>query len=127
MGDPVRSAALPRLQPVAPSSPLVSTDYRFGVPIVCASGPWQFKTGYAHLSSHLGDEYMELHPTVPRINYVRDAIMFGLGYYYTDDLRLFAEVDYGVNIGGGALPWEFQLGADFSPAVPGGCAIRRLL
>jgi hypothetical protein len=113
-------AALPRLLPLDNSAPLVSTDFRAGFPVVYARGPWQFKTGYAHLSSHLGDEYMQLHPTVPRINYVRDAIMFGLGYYYTDDLRLYGEVDYGANIGGGAKPWEFQVGADYSPAVLGG-------
>ena len=113
-------AALPRLLPFEESAPLVSTDYRAGFPIVWAGGPWQFKTGYAHLSSHLGDEFMQLHPTIPRINYVRDAIMLGVGYYYTDDLRLYGEVDYGFNIGGGAMPWEFQVGADYSPAVLGG-------
>ncbi len=111
--------ALPRLQPLEPSSPLVSTDFAVSVPITYAQGPWQFKTGYAHVSAHLGDEYMQLHPTVTRVNYVRDAIMCGLGYYWTDDLRLYAEVDYAVGINGGALPWDFQMGVDYSPAVRG--------
>jgi hypothetical protein len=109
--------ALPRLQPLEPSSPLVSTDFTAGFPITYARGPWQFKTGYSHLSSHLGDEYMLLHPTIHRINYVRDSIMFGVGYYYTDDLRLFGEVDYAVGVCDGAQPWDFQVGFDYSPAV----------
>ncbi len=113
----LEGAAQPRLQPELKSTPLVSTDYRIGVPVVYASGPWQFKTGYYHISSHLGDEFMILNPTVPRINYVRDAIMFAVGYYYSENLRLFAEFDYAVGIGGGSRPGEFQFGVDYSPAV----------
>ena len=113
----LEGAAQPRLQPLLDSSPLVSTDYRIGVPVVYCDGPWQFKTGYYHISSHLGDEYMILHPTVDRINYVRDAIMFAVGYYYNEDLRLFFEFDYAANVGDGAEPVEFQMGLDYSPAV----------
>jgi hypothetical protein len=113
----LEGAAMPRLQPLLESSPLVSTDFRIGVPVVYASGPWQFKTGYYHVSAHLGDEYMEMHPTVDRINYVRDSIMFGVGYYYSEDLRLFAEFDYAPGVSGGAEPCEFQFGFDYSPAV----------
>ena len=60
-------------------------------------GRWQFKTGYNHLSSHMGDEIMmqqsSLHRS--RINYVRDSLMLGVGYFATDNMRLFGEVDYG--------------------------------
>jgi Protein of unknown function (DUF1207) len=112
-------AALARILPTEPSWPLVSTDYRVGVPIVYAYGPWQYKLGYTHVSSHLGDEFMLLHPTWPRINYMRDSLMFALGYYYTENLRLYAEADYCVEYDGGARPWEFQFGADYSPAVRG--------
>jgi hypothetical protein len=113
-------AALPRLQSTLPSTPLTATDYIVGLPITYGQGPWQWKTGYAHVSSHLGDEFMQLNPSVTRINYVRDSIMCGLSYFYTDDLRLFFEVDYAAGIGGGAKPWQFQLGADYSPFVHGG-------
>jgi hypothetical protein len=116
----LEGAAMPRLQPVEESTPLVSTDYRIGVPVAYANGPWQFKTGYYHVSAHLGDEFMILNPGVTRINYVRDAIMLGVGYYYTEDLRLFAEFDYAPSPSGGAEPCEFQFGVDYSPAVRGG-------
>jgi hypothetical protein len=116
----LEGGALPRLQPKEDSSPLDSCDYRIGLPITYGIGPWQYKTGYAHTSAHLGDEFMLRHPSVERINYVRDSWMLGVGYFYTDDVRLFAEYDYAFVIGGGAEPNEFQYGAEYSPAVKGG-------
>ena len=116
----VEAAAMPRIWPNRFSAPLISCDYRVGLPLVYAQGPWQFKTGYYHVSAHLGDEYMDLNPTVDRINYMRDALMLAVGYYYTDNLRLFAETDWAFGADGGAEPWEFQFGADYSPAVRGG-------
>lgn len=113
----LEGAAMPRLLPLEDSSPLVSCDYRIGVPVTYAVGPWQFKTGYYHISAHLGDEYMELHPTLERINYVRDAVMFGVGYWYSEALRLFAEFDYAAGVSDGAEPGEFQFGFDYSPPV----------
>jgi Protein of unknown function (DUF1207) len=115
-----QGAAFARLLPTKPSWPLVSTDYTVAVPIVYAYGPWQFKTGYHHVSSHLGDEYMLLHPAFQRINYMRDSLMLAVGYYYTENLRLYAEADYAFEYDGGAQPWQFQFGADWSPAVRGG-------
>jgi hypothetical protein len=115
----IEAAAMPRIWPNRPSAPLIATDYRVGLPLVWAQGKWQFKTGYYHISSHLGDEYMLLEP-FNRINYMRDAMMLAVGYYWTDNLRLFAEADYAFGADGGAEPWEFQFGADWSPAVRGG-------
>ena len=116
----LEGAAMPRLQPLEDSSPVVSTDFRVGVPVTYGRGPWQFKTGYYHLSAHLGDEYMLLHPSVVRINYVRDAVMLGVGYFYTDALRLYGEYDYAFVLGGGSKPGQLQFGLDYSPAVRGG-------
>lgn len=116
----IEAAAMPRIWPNRDSAPLIATDYRVGLPLVWAQGKWQFKTGYYHISSHLGDEYMILEPNYNRINYMRDAWMLAVGYYWTDNLRLFAETDYAFGADGGAEPWEFQFGADWSPAVRGG-------
>jgi len=111
---------MPRIWPDKLSAPLISTDFRVGLPLVYAQGKWQFKTGYYHISAHLGDEFMDLNPGVDRINYMRDSLMLAVGYYYTDNLRLFAETDWAIGADGGAQPWEFQFGADYSPAVRGG-------
>ncbi len=111
-----------RLDPISASAPLLSSDFRIGVPITWAEGPWQFKTGYYHISAHLGDEYILM--TDPdelrRLNYVRDAWMLALGYYWTERLRLYAETAYAFSVDDGAEPWEFQFGADWAPAADTG-------
>lgn len=105
-----------RLDPTGDSMPLTAVDFRIGVPITWANGPWQFKTGYYHVSAHLGDEYLLAHPTAQRLNYVRDAAMLGVGYYWTEMLRLYGEVAYAASVSDGAEPWEFQFGVDYAPA-----------
>lgn len=105
-----------RLDPYGYSTPLLSVDFRVGVPITFARGRWQFKTGYYHISAHLGDEYLLMNPDARRLNYVRDAIMLGVGCFVTERLRLYAETAYAVGVDDGAEPWEFQFGADWAPA-----------
>ena len=96
-----------------------STDYRFGVPLTYGYGRHRLKLGYYHLCSHLGDEFIEAHPNFQHVNFVRDAITLGYAYYYTDNLRLYAEVGYGFYVDV-AKEWELQFGFDYSPARPTG-------
>lgn len=98
---------------------VVSTDFRAGVPITYANGPFRMKLAYYHLSSHLGDEFM-LRTGATRINYSRDVIVWGLSYYVTPDVRVYGEAGYGFVVDDGAEPWEFQFGIDYSPARPTG-------
>jgi hypothetical protein len=105
-----------RLDPHGDSTPLLSVDFRVGLPITFALGRWQFKTGYYHISAHLGDEYLLMNPDARRVNYVRDAIMLGVGCLFTERLRLYAETAYAAGVDDGAQPWEFQFGADWAPA-----------
>ncbi|MGD0654268.1 MAG: DUF1207 domain-containing protein [Thermoguttaceae bacterium] len=95
-----------------------TADFRFGVPLTVRQGPWQGKFGYYHLSSHLGDEYMVRNQTFDRINYVRDCLLLGVGFFINPDLRLYSEADYAFNIEGGAEPWKFQFGLEYSPIEP---------
>jgi hypothetical protein len=97
---------------------LDAVDFRVGFPLTMRRGPWQGKFGYYHLSSHLGDEYMVRNQTFDRINYVRDCLVLGVGFFLNPDLRLYSEAGYGVNTDGGSEPWEFQFGVDYSPAEP---------
>lgn len=94
---------------------LAATDYRAGVPIVYGTRRWQLKTGYYHVSSHLGDNYL-MDRFRPRKHYSRDAIMLGLSVRPTDDVRLYAELDYAFHCGLTAEPWEIQFGAEYTPA-----------
>ncbi len=115
----VEAAAFPRLD-LEHLRDLDAVDFRAGVPITTRQGPFETKFGYYHLSSHIGDEYLLRFPDFPRINYVREALMLGMAVYLNPSLRLYSEVDYSFYVDGGALPWEFQFGADFSSIEPSG-------
>jgi len=113
----VDGGALPRLDS---SRSMVSTDFRIGFPLTRREGPWEFKFGYYHLSSHLGDLYMLAHPDVMRLNYVREQLVLGVAYRPICDLRFYGEANWAFHEDGGARPWEFQFGIDYSPAQPNG-------
>lgn len=111
----IDGAVMPRLLPDTESTELVATDYRFGLTQTYGNGPFQAKFGYAHLSSHAGDEYMINNPTFQRINYVRDSLLVALGYYVTDDIRVYGEIAYAAGHEDGAEPLELQYGLEYSP------------
>ena len=115
----IEGAAFPRLDPEEEFD-VVATDFRFGIPLTYGEGPYQTKFAYYHLSSHLGDEFLIKNPMFNRINYVRDSFVWGHSYYWTNDLRLYFELEYSFNTDGGAEPLACQFGADFSPAYPTG-------
>lgn len=93
---------------------LIATDYRCGFLSTTRQGAWETKFGYYHVSSHLGDEYLLRHPGVRRINYVRNSLVFGTAFHATPGLRLYGEVGWTFHEDGGAKPWEFQLGFDWT-------------
>ena len=99
---------------------VVSTDYHIYTPITTRQGPWEFKIGYSHLSSHLADEYMLKTPGFRRLNYVRDSILSGVAFYVSPSLRLYADAGWGFYVDDGAEPWEFLFGVDFSSPEPTG-------
>ncbi|MGO9110593.1 MAG: DUF1207 domain-containing protein [Thermoguttaceae bacterium] len=109
--------ALPRLDS---NRDMVSTDFRIGFPFTHREGPWEVKFGYYHLSSHLGDMYMLSHPDAVRLNYVREQLVLGVAYRPIPDLRFYGEANWAFHEDGGAQPWEFQFGIDYSPAQPSG-------
>lgn len=99
---------------------VTAADYRIGVLSVHGWGRWQVKYGYYHMSAHLGDEFVLKNPGFERLNWKRDSLIAGVGYFVTNDVRLYGEFSYAFAVDGGAEPWEFQLGAEYSPitAVP---------
>jgi hypothetical protein len=115
----IEGAAFPRLN-LEEQENLTSVDYRFGVPLTFGYGNYQMKFGYYHICSHLGDEYMLSNPSAQRINYVRNALGWGHSYYLLDALRIYGEVAWAFEYDGGAKPWEFQFGIEYSPMQPTG-------
>jgi Protein of unknown function (DUF1207) len=131
-GDPIHpqgwefdvdGAALPRLT-LDNVRDLETVDFRGGAFGAYGIGDWQFKLGYDHLSSHLGDEFAIAHPgsLADRINYVRDSLIGGASYYPVPEMRIYSEVGYAMNATGGAEPWEFQFGTELAKAGPTGMA-----
>jgi hypothetical protein len=116
-------AAIARLD-VENRQDLDSTDYVFGFPLTYGVGNWQFKLGYAHLSSHLGDELALRDPDTldDRVNYVRDAIVFGVSCYPHPVWRQYAEAGWAFHRSGGAQPWEAQFGTELALPGPTGAA-----
>ncbi len=112
-------AAFPRLD-LKNHLDMISADFRFGFPLTYRRGPWEWKFSHYHLSSHLGDEYLERYPDAHRVNFVRETLVLGLALRPHPDWRLYGEVGYAVWVDGGSEPWEFQFGIDYSPIEPSG-------
>ena len=87
----VDAVALPRLDS---TRSMVSTDFRVGFPLTRREGPWEFKFGYYHFSSHLGDIYIENHPGAMRLPYVREQLVLGVAYRPIPDLRFYGEANW---------------------------------
>jgi len=110
----VEGAVFPRLD-MERNRDLVSADFRAGFPLTVRQGRWEGKFSYYHLSSHLGDEFLETF-SATRINYVRDALVLGVAFRPNADVRLYTEAGWAFYTKGGSRPWEFQFGIDYSPA-----------
>jgi hypothetical protein len=110
----VEGAAFPRLD-LENDQDLVSSDFRFGIPLTYGFGAWQYKLAYFHQSSHLADEFLLENPGTDRINFARDGFVLGASFFPTDDLRLYAEFGYAFYTSGGSEPGEVQFGIDYSP------------
>ena len=116
------------------SMDMEANDFRFGLPLSYGTDTWQIRTGYYHVSTHTGDERIlrnivqdykkgELdisnlnpgHGSRYRLNYFREALLFGYAYRPTPNTRLYAEADYAFMQGERTKPWHFQFGAEYSP------------
>ena len=96
---------------------LLAADFRVGAPITFGNKRTQYKFGYYHVSSHLGDEYM-LRKERERINYYRDALVFAVSYRIQRDIRLYGEAAWAFFTGENTKPWEFQFGVEYSQIYP---------
>jgi hypothetical protein len=115
----IEGAAFPRMT-LDWDRDMVSTDFRFGIPISFRRGSFETRFGFYHLSSHLGDEFMIKNPTIQRINYVRDVLIWGIAIRPHPAWRYYAEAGWAFKAVGGSEPWEFQFGVDVSPPGPTG-------
>ncbi|MCA9260599.1 MAG: DUF1207 domain-containing protein [Planctomycetales bacterium] len=119
----MEGAAFPRLN-LDSNWDVDAVDFRFGGLLTYGEGPVQWKAAFYHLSAHMGDELAIRESRLnERINFSRDALVFGVSYFPLPAWRWYAEAGFASHFDGGARPWEFQFGVDVSepgPTGPGG-------
>jgi len=96
-------------------SDLEAGDFRAGMVGTIRNGAWRLKTGYYHISSHIGDEFLIKNPGWHRRNYVRDSALLGIMYDLRPDFQVYGEYAPAISSNGGAQIGEFQFGAQFNP------------
>lgn len=94
-----------------------SADYRFGFPLTWGNQRHQFKLAWYHISSHLGDEFLDKNPNYPLYFQSSDFVVLGYSLYPTDSLRLYGEVGFGYKTDA-RDPWELQFGVDWVQRGP---------
>ncbi len=115
----VEGAAFPELR-LNDSWDMRATDFRVGMPLTFGLGNFQMKFAVYHLSSHIGDEFLLKNPDFVRLEYSRNALVLGLSYYATPNVRLYGEMDWAFYTNGATQPWQFQFGAEYSPVFSPG-------
>jgi len=98
---------------------MTGTDYRYDIPLTYRRGPHAWKFGFYHVSSHMGDEFLQHNPTVNRIDYYRNSLYLGYSYNVTPEFRVYGEIDYAFSRDF-AEPWHLQFGFDWGPVQPTG-------
>ncbi|MBS0654385.1 MAG: DUF1207 domain-containing protein [Verrucomicrobia bacterium] len=74
------------------SSPLINADYYVALPLSYAYNRWAHRVRIYHISSHLGDEYMNRRHHAKRLNKSFEAIDLFTSYNLTDQIRLYGGV-----------------------------------
>lgn len=77
---------------------MVAVDYRVGLPLTFAWGRWTGKLAFEHVSTHLGDEFIEDTGADSRSSR-KEEIVMGLGYYLYDDLRIYGQWGHALSQG----------------------------
>lgn len=79
----------PKNNPENEWAELVTTDYILSIPLSFAFDVWSFRLRIYHISSHLGDEYMNNHPEVVRLNPSFEAFDFFTSYQWSEGIRFY--------------------------------------
>lgn len=80
--------------PTQESSPLINADYYVGIPITYAIDRWAFRLRGYHISSHVGDEFLLLHPEMERFNPSAEYLDFFVSHDFTEDIRLYGGIGW---------------------------------
>jgi hypothetical protein len=75
---------------------------------------WAIKAGLNHVSSHIGDEYIQ-RTARQRINYTRQELVLGANWQFHQNWQVYAETGYGYRLSNETLqkPWRVQSGIQY--------------
>ncbi len=90
-----------------------AADFRVGAPLGFRNGPFSMKLHLWHLTSHLGDEYME-RTGEERIDYHKEEIALGASYDWTPEFRTYADVGFGYYIDEVNKHWRGEVGSEWA-------------
>lgn len=68
---------------------LINTDYLVGIPLTYAINAWSFRLRVYHISSHVGDEFMDNNPGFKRVNPSMEALEFMSSCQVLEGLRVY--------------------------------------
>lgn len=71
------------------SAPLINADYMGGGQFTYAFHDWAFRLRGFHISSHIGDEFLLMHPRFNRLNPSAEYVDFSVTHYIHKDIRLY--------------------------------------
>jgi hypothetical protein len=100
-----------------------ANDFRFGLPLSWAFGNWEGKVGYEHTSTHVGDDFIRNTLHFKQLH-VRDEVVFGLAYRFTDHLRVYGQFGYAPHMSApipGNHPDRWDCGVEWLGRNPTGC------
>jgi hypothetical protein len=86
-------------------------DFRFGFPIVYRAGTAALKLHPWHITSHLGDEFIE-RTGRKRISYARNEIALGISWEVSPQWRVYVEGGYAVARDDLNEPWRVMAGVE---------------
>jgi uncharacterized protein DUF1207 len=97
---------------------LINVDFRVGLPIQFRSGPWQLRVGYRHLSSHIGDDYLDRFPKEVRQT-SKDGLVGDFAYRLDEAVRVYGGVDYNFYTNSVMSRASLRGGVEFDAVVAG--------
>jgi hypothetical protein len=86
-------------------------DFRFGFPLVWREGAFAYKIHPWHMTSHLGDEFIERTGRLRHV-YARNEICFGASYDLDVDLRVYGEAGFAFTMGEVNERWRLMAGLE---------------
>jgi Protein of unknown function (DUF1207) len=101
-----------------PTRDLINADFRIGLPLQFRRGPWQLRVGYRHLSSHIGDDYLNRFPESV-LQTSKDGFVGDVAYRLNEAVRVYGGADYNFHTNAFMSRASLRGGFEFD-AIPAG-------